>query len=61
MDKSGKGIQNHMSFEEDMCKECQDCKHNIVCFDIRYGNRTDKCWSFEAKERKNDRGAKKSR
>lgn len=50
-----------MSFEEDMCKECQDCKHNIVCFDIRYGNRTDKCWSFEAKERKNDRGAKKSR
>lgn len=50
-----------MSIHDDECKECRECKKNIACFDIRYGDRTDRCADFEPKERENDRRAEDSR
>ena len=36
--------------EYEVCEECKQCKKNIACFDIRYGEQTEKCRDFEQKK-----------
>jgi hypothetical protein len=41
---------------EDECDECKQCKKNIACFDIRYGEQTESCKDFERKKVRDDDG-----